>query len=679
MAQKYYRWAKWLLIASLVIMVGTIALFGGFYKFYYHDLVQEMDIENYHYQPAQRSLIYSEDEVLLAEVYQENRIHVDLPQVASTMQAAIIAIEDHRFYDHHGVDVVGTFRSLLKNMRSGEVMQGGSTITQQLARNLFLSNEVTYTRKLKEMALAIALERRYSKEEILGMYLNQIYFGSGYHGVEVAAQKYFGKPAAELELAESALLAAVPNRPNDYELHDHLAAALPRQQLILDRMLSLGKIGQQTYQEAVQQPIEVLPFNHQQGANYKYPYFVMAAMEELNGIVDKEELYSNGLVVHTTLDTKVQQVAEDTITEHINKFAARRIAASNIALASVVPQTGAVAALVGGQDFQTDQNNLALTPRQPGSTIKPFVYAAALNSGKIRSDTLLNASPRKFNGYMIKNGGSWNGNVALQDAIKHSLNVPVAEALEKQGIGATADYLKRFGVSTVSDQDYNYAALALGGMYHGIKPLELAAAFGVFANGGEYQKPHLITKITDHQGQVIYQHQSQSRAVLKKNIADTMHYFLKGVVNGGTGSRASIPWESAGKTGTTDDGRCLWYVGYTSNLSTAIWVGNNDNTPVSSSATGGTVAAPVWRQYMTSIIKQKYINRPASSGFRPKLGATALTPDEDEEEELESPEEIENQTPSDPEDEGPTTWLPTPPPTPPSTPDPEPEPGEQQD
>lgn len=631
-------------------------LLGWFYEFYYRDIVKEVGIEKFRYQPAQKTLIYSADEVLLAELYNENRIYVDIGQISTDMQKAILAIEDHRFYKHQGVDVVGTLRAFVENLRYNEVKQGGSTITQQLARNLFLNNERTYKRKLKEVALAIALERRYSKDEILCMYLNQIYYGSGYHGVEIAAQKYFGKPAAQLSLAESSLLAAVPNRPSNYELHHNLGQARIRQQLVLKRMLELGMINHYRYQEALHQSVEVLPPSQQAEQDYKYPYFVTSAIKELEDILGHQKLYSGGLVVHTTLNTQIQQLAEHTAIESINNFAARRISASNMALVSVVPQTGAVTALVGGINFQADQNNLALTPRQPGSTIKPFVYAAALNNGKIKSNGVINATPRHFSGYLIKNSGNWSGNVTLQDAIRHSLNVPVAEMVEKQGFETVAHYLKRFGVSTVTSQDYNYAALALGGMYYGIKPLELAAAYGVFANGGEYYKPYLIAEVTDHRGQTVYQHQSQPRRVLSKEVADTMHYFLKGVMTGGTGTSARISWESAGKTGTTDDGRCLWFVGYTNNLATAVWIGNNDHTPVYGGGSGGAVAGPVWRQYMTAVINQQYIDPPTATVFRPPLREVVQPPPEQqpaEEQQSEPPLEPVEQTEISP-------WLPPP-------------------
>lgn len=639
MQQKYYRWIQWLLICSLILIIGIGLVLGWFYTFYYRDVVQEVDFNNFHYQPAQKSLIYSADDVLLAEVYNENRINVDISQISTHMQRAIIAIEDHRFYKHKGVDILGTLRALVENLRYKEVKQGGSTITQQLARNLFLNPERTYERKLKEAALAIALERRYSKDEILSMYLNQIYYGSGYYGVEIAAQKYFGKPAAQLSLAESALLAAVPNRPSDYDLHRHPEAAQKRQQLVLQRMLELGMINRMEYQRALKEKVEILPPDQQAQQYYRYPYFVVAALKELEEILGHQKLYAGGLVIHTTLNTKIQQLAEQTVADSLDSFAARRISAGNVALVSVVPQTGAVVALVGGRDFQTDQNNLALTPRQPGSTIKPFVYAAALDSGKIKSNTLVNATPRSFNGYYITNGGRWQGSVALQDAISYSLNVPVAELVQKLGFEAVADYLKRFGISTVTPSDYNFAALALGGMYHGIKPLELAAAYGVFANGGEYHQPYFIEQVTDHRGQLVYQHQRQARRVISKEVADTMHYFLKGVVTRGTGTGARIAWESAGKTGTTDDNRCLWFVGYTNNLATAVWVGNNDHTPVYGAGSGGSVAGPIWRQYMTAVIDGQHIDPPAVTVFRPALGQSAPPSEEKPEEALEESEE----------------------------------------
>jgi penicillin-binding protein 1A len=646
---KYYKLLRFALICSLLLIITIGTVFGWFYQFYYKDITARVGMSSYQYQPMQKTVVYSADGVLLAELYAENRVCVSHDDISPEMRQAIVAIEDHRFYKHGGVDVFGTIRAMVENLRNHDVVQGGSTITQQLARNLFLTNERTYERKLKEAALAIALEQKYSKDEILSMYLNQIFFGSGYYGAETAAQHYFGKPASDLNLAESALLAAVPNQPSQYELHHHFDQAIKRQRAILNRMVSLGMIDIEQYAVALNQEIKILPPTEPKNSSYfyKHPYFTTAAISQLENLIGHEKVYLGGLVVHTTVNTKLQQQAETSASQAIESFKQRGISASNLSLVSIEPRTGAVASLVGGVDFKKDQNNLAMTPRQPGSTIKPFVYAAALDSGSINLYSRFNASPKSFNGYVIQGPGRYSGNVLLQDAIRHSLNVPVAEVVNKMGFAQTVNYMKKFGITTVTENDHNFAALALGGMYNGIKPLEMAAGYSVFGNEGIYNKPYFIESVKDGTGTIVYQHKPAPRRIISKQAADSMHHLLKNVVNSGTGSYARIPWESAGKTGTTDDSRCLWFVGYTSNLATAIWVGNNDNRPVYGGGSGGVIAGPVWRQYMMAVIENGSIDKPTNIAYQVPPPPRQKEPEEKPQQEAEQPvveQEIEQST-----------------------------------
>ena len=599
---------KCLLVLVLLFITIVLGLTIWFYNFY-QDVTNHMDIYNFEYIPIQKTVVYSADGVLLAELYDEDRTYIAPDMISPHMKEAIIAVEDHRFYHHRGVDFLGILRAVVKNMESNQVIQGGSTITQQLARNLFLSHERTYQRKLQEIALAIALEKKYTKEEILGMYLNHVYFGSGYYGIETAAQKYLGKPALELTLAESALLAGIPNRPSDYELHGNFSRAKERQRLVLVRMSEEGLITPRDRDNATLEEITILDRNPKNSSYYYlHPYYVSEAVKQLEEILSQQAVYTGGLVVYTTLNTKMQQEAEEICAQQVANFNRRGIRATNMALVSVVPQTGAVTALVGGVDFKTDQNNLALTPRQPGSSIKPLIYAAGLNTKTINVHSQLDAQTKQYGGYVIK--GRAEGTASLQEAIRHSLNVPAAEVVNRLGFESAAKYLQLFGVTSVTANDYNYAALAMGGMFHGISPLEMASAYGVFANEGIYNKPYFIERVENSQGMVLYTHQGENRRVVSKEVAGAMHHCLKNVVTGGTGTNARLPWECAGKTGTTDRNRAMWFVGYTSNLSTAVWVGNTDNTPVYGGGSGGTIAAPAWRQYMLAVINGGYIEAP---------------------------------------------------------------------
>ena len=608
--EKNCKWTPGLflvLVISIVMLTCAISLAVWVVQ-EYQEVADNYDMKNYQYKNSKKGAIYSADGVLLTYLYQLNKDHVQLQQIASPMQQAVIAIEDHRFYRHFGIDIFGTLRALCKDLTSGQAVEGGSTITQQLARNLFLTSEKTISRKITETFLAMQMERKFTKEEILEMYLNEIYFGNGCYGVESAAQKYFGKPASKLDLAEATMLAAIPKAPSLYEPLSHREENKERQKLVLGRMLELSLISQQEVASVLAQEVNVLSFKPTpQQTHYKFPYFTTEVVNQLLTMYGKDKVYNSGIKVITTLDSRAAQIAEDIAKAKVDQFRRSGIAASNISLVSVNNQTGAVLAMVGGADFSQDQNNLAMIPRQPGSAIKPIHYAGAIDKGVINENSLLDASAKSYGNYYVASNS--NANVSVMVALKNSMNVPAVEVVNAFGISNTLANLKRFGITTLSEHDCNLA-IALGGMYYGIKPLEMAAAFATFANNGLYNQPHLITSIEDDAGNTLYLHQPEQRQIISSRTAKIITQILLQAVRGGTGTGANISGNEAGKTGTTNDSRCLWFVGYNKEIATAVWIGNSNNSPVRGFY-GGDLAAPAWREYHLALINQGIIKPPA--------------------------------------------------------------------
>ncbi|MEG6522048.1 transglycosylase domain-containing protein [Desulfotomaculum sp. 1211_IL3151] len=595
-----------------LIIAGVLSfllLSFSFWIYYEYNRVSNLySMDTFDYQTSKRGVIYSADGVVLTYLFDQNKEHVTLDKISKPMQRTIMAIEDHRFYRHHGVDIIGTVRALLTNIFSGEASQGGSTITQQLARNLFLSPEKTLSRKFTELLLAIKLESKFSKEEILEMYLNEIYFGNGCYGIETAANKYFNKQASEISFAEATVLAGIPKAPSQLEPIYHHRENRDRQIIIINRLLDLGYINKYEAQQLVNEKIDIKNTKLKPNREYyKFPYFTSEVIQQLIVMYGKDRVYNGGLRVATTLDTKAAEIAEVIAKNKVAQFKTSGIAAQNMSFVSVNNRDGAVISLVGGVDFTTDQNNLAVLPRQPGSAIKPLHYAGALDQGIINENKIFHAGPRSFGNYFVSS--NTKANVSVCVALKHSMNVPAVEVVSSFGIKAVLENLKNFGITTLSEKDSNLA-IALGGMYYGIKPIELAAAYAAFANSGIYNKPYLIKTVEDKNGHVLYQHKAENRQIIKPRTAQIITQILVEVVRGGTGTRANISGNEAGKTGTTDDSRCLWFVGLNKDISTAIWIGNNDNRPVYGYH-GGDLAAPIWREYITTLMENNIINKPA--------------------------------------------------------------------
>ena len=585
-----------LLLLLTAILTGGIA---GFAIFSAWDLPEVKVLEEY--KPSITSRVYSDRNKLLAEFFMENRTPVDIANVPETMIKALIATEDARFYEHHGLDFRGIGRALYRNIRARKVLEGGSTLTQQLAKVLFLTPERSYTRKLKEMILALRIEQRYTKREILSLYLNQIYFGSGAYGVEAAAQIYFGKPARDLNIAECALLAGLPRSPKYYSPFKAPESARGRRAYVLNRMAATGVIPRPQADELKKTPLPVQTAVKTGGSA---PYFVEYVRQRVEERFGSSILYSGGLNIYTSLNDELQEYAEQAIAAGLMKIESRHAKKSTsplqAALMCIEPSTGRIRAMVGGRDYSRSQFNRALQAlRQPGSAFKPIIFAAALDHGFGASDILEDSpltirldrnkdwSPENFT-------RTYQGPVTLRKALSQSLNVPTIRLLEKVGIEETIQYARKFGIKSPLT---HYLSLALGSS--DVTLSELTAAYAVFAGHGTRLGPVSILMITDSTGRVLYQNDALPAQVIRPETAYLMTNMLRGVIEHGTGWKArEVGRPAAGKTGTTNDYRDAWFVGYTPGLVAGVWVGYDDQRSIGPKETGARAAIPIWVEFM---------------------------------------------------------------------------------
>ena len=553
-------------------------------------------INNWDYQPREQTVVYYSDGREMTRLGYQRMYSPEFPDF---IKEAVVAVEDRRFYEHAGFDARGIARAILVNLKTGSKAEGGSTITQQLARTLFLGNEKTYTRKVKEVLIAAALEEKYDKEAILNMYLNEVFIGRGSSGIGAGAWIYFNKEVMSLDEAEMSLLAGMIQAPEYYSPDTNYEGLKKRQEVVLNIMAEQDIIDSARADAIINQRVY---FRSYQPESSQHPYLVTYLTYLLEEQLGVKYLYRGGLSIHTSIDHYMQDAAESTVASHIRTLGNQGITARDAALVSIDPATGAVRAYVGGADFDRNQINMANQPRQPGSVIKTLYYAAALNEGVIYPDTKINNKPRLFGDFQPENDSASSPDTTdLRSALINSYNVASVEILNILGIDRGVKYLEKFGVTTIVDADKNLT-LALGGMSQGISPLQMAAAYAVFPNQGIFKQPNLVQTITDVNGRSIYTYQSRDHKVITRTTAGLITEILQQAVRYGTGSNAGFAVASAGKTGTTSDSRDLWYAGYIDELATVVWVGNSDNAPVTGYSTyGGTVAAPIWRDYMNKL------------------------------------------------------------------------------
>lgn len=555
--------------------------------------------------PDASSRIYDAKGRLITTVHaEENRLPVSIDEVPANLQNAFIAVEDNRFYEHHGVDPLGIIRAVFRNIISGNATaQGGSTITQQLARNAFLSQEQTLKRKLLEAFLALKIERQYTKKEILEMYMNQIYFGQGCYGIQTASKVYFGKDVKDLSLAQCALIAGLPNSPNYYSPFHSVEAAKQRQSIVLDQMVKYGYITENEAAAAKEADIHLARPQEQRGTDSVASYFVNYVIHLISEKYDSDAIYKEGLQIYTTLDLDLQKEAEAALKKNLpNAYTDdNNLTQPQGALVSIEVGTGYVRAMVGGRG-QDHFNRAVQMTRQPGSAFKPFVYLTAFANKVTPFDILSNTAKDFGGGWTPKNyGGTSGGSVTVMEALVKSMNIPTVYLAEQVGMGKVIQTAKNVGISTlVTEGEYSDTnlATALGGLTYGVSVWDMAKAYSVFANGGKLVEPTVIMKVVDRNGKVLEDHSGarESTQAVDEASAWTLTSVLEEVISRGTGGNAYIGRPSAGKTGTTDDEHDAWFVGYTPDLSTAVWVG--DDTSTSAGYTGGTIPAAIWRDYM---------------------------------------------------------------------------------
>ncbi|AZO18664.1 penicillin-binding protein [Mesorhizobium sp. M2A.F.Ca.ET.043.05.1.1] len=531
--------------------------------------------------------IVSVDGALIANRGASGGEAVGLHEMSPYIPEAVVAIEDRRFYSHFGIDPIGLSRAMVTNLVGGHFSQGGSTLTQQLAKNLFLTPDRTLERKVQEVLLALWLEHKHTKDQILEMYLNRVYFGSGAYGVEAASRRYFGKSARDVSLSEAALLAGLLKAPSKLSPARDPKAAEERAQLVLAAMRQTSKISDKEYKTALSAPATRAPSYWTGSENY----VADTVMDELPDLIGDVR---GDIVIDTTVDLNLQKLAEQSIRRLIDE-SGKKLNVTQGALVSI-DDSGAVRAMVGGYDYSTSQFDRASEARrQPGSAFKPFVYMAALEAGRT-PDSIRNDAPIKIGKWTPDNyGGKYYGKVTLATALAKSLNSVAAQLTMEVGPDAVVEAAHRMGIQ--SDLQAN-TSIALGTSE--VTPLELTSAYVPFANGGYKPDIHFIQRITTANGKVLYEGSTGSAPrVIKADIVGMMNSMMTGTVEVGTAKKAAFNWPSAGKTGTSQNSRDAWFVGYTANLTTGVWFGNDDGSPMKK-VTGGALPAQAWHEFMVA-------------------------------------------------------------------------------
>ncbi len=568
------------------------------------------------FEPSVGSKVYDENDEQITEFHVERRIFVPLAQMPAALKQAVIATEDARFYSHFGVDPMGIARAVYQNFRRGRIVEGGSTITQQLAKVLFLTPDRSLDRKLKEAVLAVELERRYSKDRILEMYLNQIYFGHGAFGVEAAARTFFGKGVSELAPAECALLAGLPKAPATYSPFEHPSAAIRRRATVILRMVDTGALKPEQANRMAAATLDLVPPERRRTTGQYYLEYVQQYLEAQYGA---DLVFKGGLHVYTTLAPSMQLKAEASLREGLRALETRRATAAAAkdapapdrpegALLALEPETGYIRAMVGGYDFFKSEFNRAVQAhRQPGSAFKPFVYMAALESGQTPA-SIVDDSPIQYP--MGGNGKIWKpdnydrkfrGPITYQQALEESINVAAIKVQERTGIRRTVEIARRLGVESPLQENLS---IALG--TSDLTLLELTSAYGALANGGAWVRPTAIRYVLDAQHKLLEENVPQARQALPPDLAYVITHMMKGTVERGTGQAAkALGRPVAAKTGTTNDYSNAWFIGFTPHLATGVWVGYDKPRSLGKDETGSRVAVPIWTAFMKETLAGK--------------------------------------------------------------------------
>ena len=519
--------------------------------------------------------------------------NVELKEVPKYLKQALIATEDKNFYKHPGYDIVGLVRSMVANVLAGRVVQGASTLTQQLSRILFLSNEKTFTRKIKELQVAAQIEKTISKDKILEMYLNNVYLGSGAYGVKAAAKIYFNKNLNELTLSEMALIVGLPQAPSVYSPYNSLDLAKKRRNQVLGRMLKMKYIDKKIYENAKAEPIKLSTMPRMYATN-KAPYFCDYVMKELVKLGFREEDITNGgYKVTTTLNYDAQIKANESIINNLNAWGLKNDK-NQAAVFSFSSIDGRILVYAGGKDYSKSQyDRVTQSLRPSGSAFKPFIYTVAIEKGYSPND-LIDDLPYRIGNWTPRNyGNKYRGPIPMYTALMISSNVCTARLMDAIGVRSVIQLARLMGITTPIPYDYT---ISLGS--NSVKLFEMTRAYGIFANGGFRVEPYAIERVESSRGTVLYEaRKAKTSKVLNVNTAATMTAIMKTVINNGTGRAANIGKPAAGKTGTTDDCKDAYFIGFTPDVATGVWVGNDDNSRMGE-LTGGTVPAKIWRDIM---------------------------------------------------------------------------------
>lgn len=601
MKKLFHSWFLIPLSGSIII-----GIFIGVLLAITQDLPQVESLQTF--EPSSLTVLLSDDGRPVRSFFLERRIPVPLKEIPDTLIHAVIAVEDSRFYQHFGLDLKGILRALWKDIRSMRVVEGGSTLTQQLSKVLFLTPEKTLMRKIREAILAINIERRYSKDEILSLYLNQIYLGEGAYGVEAAARTYFGKYSSELTLAECAMIAGIPRSPILYSPIGSPERARGRMKVVLGRLLGEGYISQEEHDLALDTGFSITPVLPPEDPA---PYFTEIVRRELEERFGANFVYRGGITIQTTINLDLQEAARKAVQKGLNDYEKRQSGnpedpSVQASLLALDPSSGEVKALVGGRDFTASPYNRATqAKRQPGSAFKPILYAAALASGIPPTETLDDSPfevPLKGQSPYVPVNYSerYYGPVTMRTALEKSLNAASVDLLMKVHYKPVMDMALRLGITTELKP---YPTLALG--VFDVSLEEMVAAYGVFANRGILVKPRYILRVVDRQGQVVWEPPLHLTDATSPQVAYLTTNLLEGVIDRGTGRSASDLGDPlAGKTGTTDDFKDAWFIGFTPRLAAGVWVGFDTPRNLGHGEAGARAALPIWKSFMERAMKR---------------------------------------------------------------------------
>jgi penicillin-binding protein 1A len=546
--------------------------------------------------PTKWTQILANDGTPIMSLGKFHHVTISIKEVSPSFLEALIATEDRRFYQHFGVDPAGLARALIKNVTEKDIKEGGSTITQQLARNAFLNSERTLARKVRECALAIKIEQKLTKDQILELYINNTYFGEGAYGIKAASQIYFGKLPGQLTIAEGAMLAGLPQAPSGYSPFQNITAATRRRNEVLQNLVEVEKITQEDYAKYSAVPIQLSHRGGKLADSDKAPFFNRYVLNRVMKLfnLDEQSFWQSGLKVYTTLDLNAQRLAEQTVTSQL-RAAGRTRDKEEGALVSIDTKSGEILAYVGGKSYTQSQfDRVSQAIRSPGSLFKIFTYTTAIDQGLEPRRVYLD-EPFSLGEWHPQNyDKQHHGHMTLARALITSNNIIAVKLIQELGPESVVNMAELMGIHTPMSP---YPGLTLGGS--GVKLLEITSAFGVLANQGVRVEPHGITRIIDDTGRELFREKPEKTNVLNRSTVDTMVRMMQGVIEKGTGVAASINRPAAGKTGTSDNHHDAWFVGFTPDVVTGVWIGNDDNTPMNG-MTGGALPAQLWKAFMQS-------------------------------------------------------------------------------